>query len=100
MTVFNPSLPPDNCTTTRMLSLLTPGFFASAANAIFDTNAGTVPPRLITPNPPRPTRSISRLETFMVAPEDPHPNPFPAYRARGGRKVTFHSRQLKLRHRH
>src|SRR5439155_17610235 len=38
-----------------------------------ETNAGTVPPRLMTPRPPNPTRNISRRDTFMIIPRRSDP---------------------------
>src|SRR3954468_931351 len=49
-----------------MLSSATFEPSTALANAIFCTNIGTVPPRLSTPRPPRPTRRSSRRVVFIA----------------------------------
>src|SRR4051812_36537691 len=65
MIVFSPSLPPESCTTTRMLSSATSVPVTLLANAIFCTNSGTVPPSDRTPRPLSPTFNRSRRDDFI-----------------------------------
>src|SRR5581483_5834015 len=103
-TVLSPSLPPESCTTTRILSLATVVPLSASANAIFCTNMGTVPPSDSTPSPPNPTRSNSRRDVFILAPVASGQWPVVRkFRFTGqGSLTTGHriSRQLIFRRRH